>query len=66
VRTFLGFVGLGLALIAVLESQPGITLGALSIATGSVVMITGLVSYFRTRSALLKEHRALHERVGAK
>lgn len=64
VRTFMGFVGLGVALIAVFPSQAGMILGAVSIATGSVVMIIGLISSTRTRSALVDEHRALNERVG--
>jgi len=64
IRTFMGFVGLGVALIAVFATQAGVMIGAMSIATGSVVMIIGLTSYTRTRSALVKEHRALRERVG--
>jgi putative membrane protein len=64
VRTFMGFVGLGVALIALFATQAGVILGAVSIATGSVVMIIGLTSYTRTRSALVKEHRELRERVG--
>jgi putative membrane protein len=64
VRTFLGFVGLGVALIAVFDSSPGSTVGGVSIVTGGVVMIAGLASYLRTRSALLEEHRALRERAG--
>ena len=64
VRTFMGFVGLGVALIALFATQAGMILGAVSIATGSVVMIIGLISYTRTRSALVDEHRALRERVG--
>jgi len=64
VRTFPGFFGLGLALIAVFATKGGMILGAVSSAKGSIVMITGLNSYTRTRSALVKEHRALHERVG--
>mgnify|MGYP003573632384 FL=1 len=64
VRTFMGFVGLGVALIALFATQAGMILGAVSIATGSVVMIIGLITNTLTRSALVDEHRAFREREG--
>ena len=64
VRTFMGFVGLGVALIAVFDTQGSLILGALSIATGSALMLIGLTSYTRNRSALVQEQRVLENQAG--
>jgi putative membrane protein len=63
VRTFMGFLGLGIALIAVFDSTISSTLGGASIAAGAFVMVIGVNSHTRNRSALVEDERELRERV---
>lgn len=65
VRTFMGFLGLGIALIAVFDSTISSILGGASIASGTFVMVIGVLSHTRNRSALVKDERELQERTGA-
>jgi putative membrane protein len=63
VRTFMGFLGLGIALIAVFDSTFSSALGVASIAAGVFVMVIGVISHTRNRSAFVEEERELQERV---
>ena len=65
VRTFMGFLGLGIALVAVFDSTISSALGGASIAAGAFVMVIGVSSYTRNRSALVEDERELQERTGA-
>ena len=65
VRTFMGFLGLGIALIAVFDSTISSILGGASIFAGAIVMVVGVVSHTRNRSAFVEEERELKERTGA-
>jgi putative membrane protein len=65
VRTFMGFLGLGIALIAVFDSTISSILGGASIAAGAFVMVVGVISHIRNRSALVKDEHDLQERTGA-
>ena len=58
-----GFFGLGIALIAVFDSTISSTLGGASVAAGAFVMVIGVISHTRNRSALVEDERELQERV---